>query len=60
MDSMNHKNGTESSLDGSLPSGKKPYSSPKLTHFGQMSQLTQLGEGDGENDGDDEYGRPLS
>ncbi len=41
-------------------SDKKPYASPKLTRYGQMSKLTSEGGGDGPNDGDDLYGRPIS
>lgn len=51
---------TTGAADTSPAGERKPYTTPSLTKYGQMSKLTRLGGGDGENDGDTEYGRPLS
>lgn len=39
---------------------KKPYSTPALTEFGQMNELTREGGGPGPNDGDYQVGTPLT
>jgi hypothetical protein len=61
MDSRNidqDQNEAAAKPAGHDSSSKKAYTSPKLTHYGQMNQLTKLGGGDGENDGELPYGSP--
>jgi len=40
--------------------GLKPYTTPKLTPYGKMNHLTRLGGGMNANDGDTQYGSPVS
>ena len=37
---------------------KKDWETPNLTPYGNMGDLTRLGGGEADNDGDDEYGSP--
>jgi hypothetical protein len=63
MDLNQQTDQSAGTTDGQItaePAARKPYTSPKLTHFGQMNHLTRLGGGDNPNDGDNAYGSPVS